>query len=386
MRMSNIADISSDRRLAEMGALQARHRITWQPNGALAFLFPIVFLFFGPSMPPLVAVYGLVLWGVLLYRGRLQTHWVHIVGVLAAALLEIIYRYRVDGAPGVGGLARTALVTIAAFLGAFLAANISDFAGRHRGAFLAGNYVVIALIILQRVLGQYLAPTHYDFSFSPERAVGPGLPDPNIFALTHIAFLFPLMVSNRLKKLETRLLLLLMIAIPLYSLSRTALAVLAVLFMFGFPRSWRIGGVQKVLAGAAIIVLGLAYGEAVIAKGKSRLDVGTSVGARVLYAQLGIETLREELTVLGVPDREHLKVHQLSLRVQPSYHNTYISLIAASGIIAVIGLIVIYVSMGIRYRRREFLGLIAVVNALYLTTGALIGVGYPVMVGARREE
>jgi len=294
-----------------------------------------------------------------------------------AALLEIVYRYRVNADSLLTGFPDASL-NLAAFLGALFAASVSDYVNRGRKHFIAGNFLVLGLMVAYRILGQY-------FSFYPERTTGPGLSDPNILALVHLAILFPLLRSTNLTRKETFSLVLLLVLIPLYSLSRTALVGVFLLMVLGFPKSLRVRSVTRVMA-CGLLLVGLVVGGSVLENFDHRLDAVGAVGKRLLYARLGVETILEEFSFFGVPDNEHLKVYQLNLRPQPSYHNTYLSLVAAAGVPGIIGLMVVYAALVRRYRARDLLGAVVVLNLLFLTTGGLIGVGYPVLLGARDPD
>ena len=349
------------------------------PRGLLAFLLLPVFLFWGPSLPPLVLMYFLLLWAVLLLDGSVRVSWTAIVGLLSAILLEITYRYRAEGSVLGAGL------TGAAFFGALLGANASDYVGKGRRHFLLGNVLVLGLIALQRVLGRYLGPTEYDFNFSPERTVGPGIPDPNIFALVHLTILLPLMAARDLSRGERACVALLMLSIPIYSMSRTALLAVAVLFLMGYPAALRLRLRTRAVAFVVLLTM-LAVGGSMLQRLDRRIDVETAVGNRMLYAVLGAETIVREATFFGVPNNEHLKVHQLSLNPRPSYHNTYVSLIAAAGVPAILGFILVFYAVVRRYRSRERVGAVMLLNLLFLTTGGLISIGYPTLLGVRDDS
>ena len=74
-------------------------------------------------------------------------------------------------------------------------------------------------------------------------------------------------------------------------------------------------------------------------------------------------------------DNEHLKVHQLSLNPRPSYHNTYVSLIAAAGVPALLGFVVLFYAVARKYAHRERFVAVMLLNLLFLTTGGLISIG-----------
>lgn len=350
--------LAPDRPRAELTALL---------EGGLAFAFPLVFLFFGPSLPALAGLYaGLLGLHLLLHNPQILSPANLAAGGLIG-LLESIYRVRADG-----DSLLFLIITPVIYATAVVGIDVASRSVKMLSFYIRGHVLVVMLIIAQRFAGGHFASTSYEFVSS--RAVGPGLPDPNVFAMTHLALLLPALFAPRLQPSDKALLTFLLMAVPGYSLSRAATLVIVFLVLVGLPRSVTVSlGVRAAvvaIASCAALMFFLQQDA-----DSARLSAADSAGARFRYASDSLPGTLSRLGIFGVADAEHMKVVGSGHFPAPSFHNTYLSILASSGLLGLASLIALQVAVLRRFTSSAAWSVFIILNALWISTGALIGVG-----------
>ena len=118
----------------------------------------------------------------------------------------------------------------------------------------------------------------------------------------------------------------------------------------------------------------------------SRLSAADSAGTRLRYATDSLPVTLDHLGIGGVSDSKYMKVVGSGHFPEPSFHNTYLSILASSGVLGFAAFVGLQAVSLRRFASRAAICAFVVLNALWVSTGALIGLGLTAVLAARRSD